>query len=145
MAFSLILDLITAVAVTLGILFGLLQLRHFHISRKREADLLLLNSFHTGEFLQGIWILQELPNGLTKNEIEERVGKEITLVYAVLSTWERIGILVYNHEFSMDLVDDAFGELIIISWKKLEKYVTNLREDQHISPIVIGNNEPSQE
>jgi hypothetical protein len=129
MEFSLILDLITAVAVVTGILFGLLQLRHYHLSRQQEADLFLLNSFHTGEFLHGIGHLQELPNGLTKQEIEERFGPEIRLVYVVLSTWERIGILVFNHEISFDMIEEAYGELISISWHRLEKYVTEIREE----------------
>jgi hypothetical protein len=124
-----IFEIITAAAVILGILFGLLQLRHYHLSRKREADLFLLNSFQTGEFLQGLWIIQELPNGLTKNEIEDRVGKEMRSVYLVMSTWERIGILVFKHEISIAMVDDAYSGPIIISWQRLEKYVTDLRKD----------------
>ena len=72
-----ILNVITAIALILGILFGLLQLRHYHLSRKRETALFLFNSFQTEKFLQGIWIIQELPNGLTKDEIDERLGEEI--------------------------------------------------------------------
>lgn len=129
MEFSIILDLITAVAVVTGILFGLLQLRHYHLSRQREADLFLLNSFHTGEFLHGIGHLQELPNGLSKMEIEERLGQEIRLVYVVLSTWERIGMLVFNREISEDMVEEAYRDLLIISWHGLEKYVVEIREE----------------
>jgi hypothetical protein len=129
MDFSLILDLITAVAVVTGILFGLLQLRHYHLSRQREADLFLLNSFHTGEFLHGIGHLQEFPNGLTKKEIDQHFGQDIRLVYVVLSTWERIGMLVFNREISFDMVEEAYGELLIISWHGLEKYVAEIREE----------------
>jgi hypothetical protein len=129
MELSVILDVITAVAVILGILFGLLQLRHYHVSRRREAALFLLNSFQTGEFFQGIWIIQELPNGLTKNEIEDRLGEEVRSIYLVMSTWERVGILIFNHEMSIDMVDDAYGGSITLSWQRLEKYVTDLRND----------------
>jgi hypothetical protein len=127
MDLTVILDIITPTAVILGILFGLLQLRHYHLSRKREAALFLINSFQTGEFLQGVWNIQELSIGLTKNEIEERLGEEIRTVYLVMSTWERIGILVFNHEISTKLVDDVYSSSIIHSWQKLEKYVTDLR------------------
>jgi hypothetical protein len=127
MELSVILDVITAVAVILGILFGLLQLRHYHLARKREATLFLLNSFQTGEFLQGIWIIHKLPNELTKSEIEDRLREEIRFIYLVMSTWESIGILVFNHEIPIDIVVDAYGTSIIISWQRLEKYVTDLR------------------
>lgn len=129
MELSVILELITAIAVTIGILFGLLQLRHYHLSRKREADLFLLNSFQTGDLLHGIWIIQELPNGLLKSEIEERLGEDIKYVYLVMSTWESIGILVFNREISIYLVFDAYSGPILFSWQRLEKYVTDLRNE----------------
>lgn len=128
MELSLILDILSATAVILGIIFGLIQLRHYHLSREREAALYLLNSFQTAEFLNGIWIVQELPLGLTKNEIEDRLGEEIRLVYLVMSTWERIGILVFNREITLDMVDDAYCGPIIFSWERLEKFVTDIRK-----------------
>lgn len=129
MDLSLILDIITVVAVILGILFGLVQLRHYHLSREREAALLLLNSFQTVEFFQGLWTIQELPKGLTKNQIEESVGEEIRLVYLVMSSWESIGILIFNREISIKMVDDAYGNSIIVSWQRLNQYVAGLRDD----------------
>ena len=127
MELSLFLDIITAVAVILGILFGLLQLRHYHLSRQREADLFLLNSFQTEEFFQGIWLIQQFPSGLTKQEIEDKLEDETKSVYLVMSTWERIGLLVFNHEISLDLVEEAHGDQIVISWQRLKKYVNDLR------------------
>ena len=129
MELSVILDSVTAAAVVLGILFGLVQLRHYHLSRKREATLLLLNSFQTAEFSQGIWIIQELPNGQSKKEIEDRAGEAIRYVYLVINMWEKIGILVFNHEIPINIVDNAYGDSIIFSWEKLETFVTELRTD----------------
>lgn len=94
---------------------------------KREATLLLLNSFQIKDFFEGILIIQELPSGLAKAAIEDRVGEEIGSVYLVMSTWENIGILTFNHEVSIDTVHDAYGSRIVVSWQKLEQYVTDLR------------------
>ena len=129
MDLSVILDLVTAVAVILGILFGLLQLRHYHLSRERDANLSLLNSFQSVEFFQGVVIIQGLPDGLTKDEIEGRVGEELRTVYLVMGAWESIGILVFNHEIPLELVDGAHGDSILISWQKLKDYVTGVRAD----------------
>jgi hypothetical protein len=129
MNLSVVVDVITAVAVSLGIILGLLQLRHYHLSREREAALFLLNSFQTVELFQGIWIIQELPNGLSKKDLEDKLGEETRLVYLVLSIWERIGILVFNHEILIDMVDDAYGDQIICSWHRLQKYVIDVRND----------------
>lgn len=80
MELSIILDLISVTAVILGLLFGLVQLRHYHLSREREAALDLLNSIQTGEFFKGIWTLQKLANRLAKKKLEDRLGDEMRLV-----------------------------------------------------------------
>jgi hypothetical protein len=121
MEISEFLDIVTATAVILGIAFGLLQLRHYHLSRKREAALSLLTSFQTGEFSQGIRIIMELPGDLAKKEVENILGEDIHLVHLVLNTWESVGILVFNREVSIDLVNDAYGNQIVLSWTKLSR------------------------
>jgi hypothetical protein len=124
-------DIISTIAIVIGVVFGLIQLRHYHQSRARDSALFLLNSYQTEEFLHGVWEILSLPDGLTKKEIEERVGDEIKLVYLVMSTWESIGILVFNREVALDMVDDAFSGPLTISWQKLQSYVSGIREEQH--------------
>lgn len=124
-----ILDIISTAAILIAIGFGLLELRHYHLSRKRDSALYILNSYQTVEFLHGTWTILSIPDGLTKEQIEQRVGDEIKDVYLVMSTWERIGILVFHKEVSMDLVDDAYSGTITISWQKLEGYVSGMRKE----------------
>jgi len=62
------------------------------------------------EFSQGLRIIQELPKGLTKNQVEESVAEEIRWVYLVLSSWESIGILVHNREVSIKMVENTYKE-----------------------------------
>lgn len=127
MELSLIVDMITAAAVVLGLLLGLVQLRHYHISRDREATLFLLNSFQSGELIQGVWMIHELPDGLSKNVLEERIGDEMKLVYLVMSTWERIGNLVFRQEIPIEMVDEIYSLPILITWERLEKFIVDLR------------------
>lgn len=129
MELSNILNVIGTAAVLIGIVFGLTQLRHYHLSRKRDSALFLLNSYQTGEFSSGIWNIMSLPDGLTKVEIEEKVGEDIKGIYQVLSAWESIGILVFQKEITMEMAGDAYRSPILISWKKLEMYVSGMREE----------------
>jgi hypothetical protein len=124
-----ILDIVSTVAIIIAIAFGLLELRHYHLSRKRDSALHLLNTYQTVEFLQGIWTILSIPDGLTKVEIEQRVGDEIKAVYLVMSTWESIGILVFHNEATMGMVDDAYSGTITLSWQKLEGYVSGMRAE----------------
>jgi hypothetical protein len=129
MNYSLILDIVTTSAVLLGIIFGLLQLRHFHISQEREADLLLLNSLRTGELFHGLWVIQGIPTGLTKGEIETRYADDMKWVYQAMRTWELFGALVFNREIPIEIIEQAFDDPILQSWEKLEKYVNELRDE----------------
>jgi hypothetical protein len=124
---SIVLETVTLIAVISGILFGLIQLRHYHLSRKREATLMLLNSFRTRDFYQGLSVLQEMEIGLSKEEIEERANEALSSLLLVTGTWESIGILVFNREISIDIVSRAYRSQIILSWMKLENYVSELR------------------
>jgi len=135
MELTFILNIVATTAVIIGLVFGLTQLRHYHLSQKRDSALYLLNSYQTGEFSQGIWTILSIPDGLTKVEIDERVGEEIKVVYLVMSTWESIGILVFHNEVSMDMVEDAFSDPITLSWQKLELYVSAIREEHQSETI----------
>ena len=129
MELPLVFDLISTLAVVIGIALGLIQLRQFYLSRKREASLYLLRSYQTREFLEGLWTIQRLPDGVTKEELERKAGDDLHAVALVMSTWEAIGILLFNHEVGMGMVDDAFSGPILFSWQKLGTYVDDLRTD----------------
>jgi hypothetical protein len=129
MDLSFILNLIATAAVIVGVVFGLTQLRHYHLSRKRESALLLLNSYQTSEFSRGMWTILSIEDGLTKDEIEEKVGGEISTIYLVMSAWESLGILVFNREVELDMVCDAYSGPVTLSWQKLKPLVTGMREE----------------
>lgn len=129
MDLSLVFQIISTTAVILGIIFGILNLLNFQKMRKREAALLMLNSFQTTEFVRGLLLIFDLPDGVSKAKIEKLPKEDYLAFYILLGTWERLGILVHRREIPMDLVDDAFSGPILISWSKLEKFIKQFRED----------------
>lgn len=131
MELSLIFQLISTTAVILGILFGLLNLRNFQMMRKREAAILMLNSFQTNEFVRGLLLIFDFPENVTKDEIDKLSKEDYLAFYIVLGTWERLGILVQRREIPLDLVDDAFSGIILISWRKLSGFIKQFRESSN--------------
>ena len=122
-----LLQIISAIAMTLGIIFGIINLRNFQVMRKREAAILMLNSFQTLDFVRGLLYIFDLPDNSTNDELEKLPEDKYMSVYLVLGTWERLGILVFRNEISVDLVDDAFSGPIIQSWIKMGKFVEEFR------------------
>lgn len=115
MELSNLIQVVSTLAMTLGIVFGILNLRNFQAMRKREAAILMLNSFQTMEFVRGLLYIFELPDGAASEDLESLPEEKYLAIYLVLGTWERLGILVHRKEIPIDLVDDAFSGPIIQS------------------------------
>ena len=79
----------------------------------------LLHAFQTPESARALVLVYGLPDGSSKQQIESSIGEDLHLVYAMTTTWESIGILVFRGEVSIDLVDDFFSGPIVVSWREL--------------------------
>lgn len=121
-------EFLGGMAVIAGVVFAVIQIRQRRQERQREGALELLHSFQTVEFAKSLQILSQLPVGLSKKDIEDRVGEEIGLIWALMTTWESVGILVFRREIRLDLVDDFFSGPIVVSWEKLQALVADDRE-----------------
>jgi len=126
---ELLFQAVQAVALVVGVGFAVYETRRYRKERNREAAMELLHAFQTPEFAKALVLAYRLPNGLSKREIEGHLGEDLHLVYALTTTWESLGILVYRGEVSMDLVDDFFSGPITVSWRKLQGYFFGERQE----------------
>ena len=78
--FPVLLSLVSTTAIVCSVVFAGLQIRNAQNQRSREAQLLLVRSFQTPEFINAMQVLLSLPEGLSKKEIEERVGDKAGLL-----------------------------------------------------------------
>jgi hypothetical protein len=76
------------------------------------------------EALDGIF---NLPDGLSKAEIEERVGGRMTSRLVMFGTFESLGILISRREMSLALVDDFFSGPVVLVWREFRKYIEEVR------------------
>lgn len=120
-------ELTSAGAVVIGLLFAVVQLRQFRRTQEREAGLALLRSYQTRTLARALLILFDLPAGLSKAEVESRVGAEAATLCALMTTWESLGILVQRGQVDLAMVDDFFSGPIVLSWQKLQRYVEEQR------------------
>jgi hypothetical protein len=123
-----ILGLISTFAIVVGLFFAGVQLRQMNKQRVREYASQLLHSFTTLEFQNAAKIVFELPEGLSKKEIEERLGDKLISILAMLGILESLGLLICRREIDLQLVEDFISGLIIHSGKKLRKYIEEMRE-----------------
>jgi len=90
----------------------------------------LVKSFQSPGFTGALRRVLSLPDGADRKKIHELLGPEgEDAIYMVSLTWESLGLLVFRHEVTLDLVGDFFSGPIIASWRKLSGYITELRRE----------------
>ena len=120
-------QIVEAVAVVIGVGFAIVQVRQYRHDKRRETAIELLHSFQTPSFAEALNLVYNLPDGMSKEQIESHLGNKLHLVYALMTTWESLGILVYRREIDLELVNDFFSGPIKISWRKLKGHVMGER------------------
>jgi hypothetical protein len=128
MDLSTIANLVNAIAVTAGVIFAATQIRDYRQQRKRDSMLNLVQSFQNPTFAKALRRIIELPDHASVDEIRNILGSEgEDLLVHITATWETIGILLFHGELSIEIVDDFFSGPILISWRKLLPYTTDIR------------------
>jgi hypothetical protein len=121
-------NLINAFAVAAGVIFAAVQIRYYRQQRRREAMLELVESFQSPTFTSALRRLFSLPDGADAKKIHEVLGPNgEDAVYMVSLTWESLGLLVFRREATLELVGDFFSGPILVSWRKLSRYVSEQR------------------
>ena len=121
------LDTVTTVFIVVGGILALVQLRQTHKQRSRESALQMLHSFQTPEFLAAVNIVFDLPDDLSKADIEQRLGDRVTCLLVMMGTFESLGILVFRRDIELALVEDFFSGVLVLSRKKLQRYLEQVR------------------
>src|SRR6266446_5631099 len=125
-------NLINAIALTAGVIFAAAQISYYRQRRRREAMLELVRSFQSPAFTSALRRVLSLPDGANAQKIREVLGPDgEDAVYLVSLTWESIGLLLFRHELTLDLIDDFFSGPILLSWKKLQVYAEEWRRTQN--------------
>lgn len=132
MDISTLANLINAIAVTAGVIFAAAQIREFRRQRRRQSMYTLVQTFQSADFTKALHRIIDLPDNLDRAAIRAEVGPEgEDAIYFVTTTWETIGVLVFQKEITLDLVDDFFSGPLIISWRKLARYLEDVRRERH--------------
>ncbi len=82
--FQPLLNLVSTIAIVAGLVFAGIQIRLAQQQRARDSAIQLMQSFRTPEFVAGIAVLIDLPDGLSRTEIRTRLGDKFNSVLLML-------------------------------------------------------------
>ena len=132
---SLLFDIFTMGTVIAGVVFAGLEIRHMNKAREHANMMALISSFTSPEFNQALLLVFEMPEGLSKKEVEKHLGEDVKGIYTILSTIESFGVLLYRGEVTIDILDDFFSGPIVLTWQKLNRYIEELRLENNRDTI----------
>ncbi len=124
---TVLLQAVATATFVAGALFTVVQLRHARRAREREVALEMLRLLHTPHFARALRLMYDLEPGLSRDEIERRLASDMDIVYSMMISWESLGVLVYRRQLDLQLVDDFVSGSLLLSWRKLERYVKDER------------------
>jgi hypothetical protein len=126
---ALVLEALSTFALVGGLLFAGFQWRQTRGAAAREAQLLMLQSLSTPEFTRAMRVIAALPDGLSEADIEALGSDRVELIWYWGGQIEGIGQLVNARVIPLDLVDNAFGGPILITWHRLARFAADVRSE----------------
>ena len=124
--FSDIANLITAIAVAAGILFGLLEVRQSSRNRRDSAAFDVVRTVQTQEVRLAIQQVFTLPEDANP-ELISSDSEMLQAVLAVDAACEMWGAMVFERVVDLNMLDRMVGGWIRQSWIRLRKWVENER------------------
>ncbi len=122
-------DALSSFGIIAGLIFAGVELRNFRKSRERESALQLYKTFQTPDMVRARRVIFSLPDNLSRKEIIDILGDRLEDAYHMIQSMEGLGTLVVKREFKLQLVEDFFSGLILISWRKLKRFVEDERRE----------------
>lgn len=128
--FSIMVDIISSIAVFAAIIFGVTQIRQFRQQRRDLAAIELVRSVQDSEFTNGFRLIHVLPENLSAADFKA-LGSEYTeSALAVGMKYESIGLLVFKGVIPISIVEELVGGVAITFWRRLSPWVEGMRVDQ---------------
>ncbi|MDX1442593.1 MAG: DUF4760 domain-containing protein [Gammaproteobacteria bacterium] len=123
-------EILSASTVVGGVVFGLAQIKQMRHQRRDANAIAFLDSVQDSEFARAYLRLMRLPDGITLDEIRGRETKYEEAAIVLATNFETVGLMVFRDLVDFSIVRDLVGDAVIQIWKKLDRWVQDLRDEQ---------------
>jgi hypothetical protein len=119
------------IAIISGGVFAVVQLREFREQRRQAVAVELVRTFSEIEHANAVNLIQQLPDAVSAEQLRAK-GRDYERAATMMAvTYETIGLLVYREMASFALVQELAGGLTVVLWRKLQLWVSAIRQEQN--------------
>ena len=134
MDLSLVLNFVTTVAIVVGLMFGLFELRQALRSRRDLAAVDIVRTVQTQEIRRAVTRVLQLPDGVDP-EVVRADPQLLEAALAIDSACEMWGSMVFEGVVDLHMLDRMVGGWVRGTWHRLNRWVEQERIDSR-SPNV---------
>jgi hypothetical protein len=122
-------EIFGALLVVSGVLFGLMEIRHYRQQRQETASMEIMRAFQNQKFTSALRMVMEFERECQRCH-EESISQELQdAAMLVSTTLEAVGLMVYQRIVPFRLVQQLMGGVIQASWRVLRPHTEWLREN----------------
>ena len=128
MSWTLALQAIETAAVTAGVVFALVQLRHLRVQREVQGGIELLRPLQAPGNAEVLMLIYQLPDNLDGKELRKRLGKNFGAALSVLDMFESLGPLVARGHVPIEMYSEFYRGITVLCWRKTRRYIEEERK-----------------
>ena len=121
-------EIIGALTVIGGVVFGLIQLSEYRKQRRDAVAAELMRAFYNVDLADSVARIHTLPDHCPVSELREKGFERDAVVVA--TTFETMGLLVFNRIADYAMVEQLAGGMVVVMWRKLDRWLETLRAEQ---------------
>jgi len=120
-------EIFSAVMVVAGVVFALVEIRHFRQTRQETAAMEIMRSFQSPGFTSALRLVMDYEQ-VCRNCDDEPMPQELQdAALLVSTTLESTGLMVYQRIVPFGMVQQLMGGTIQASWRVLRPHTEWLR------------------
>jgi hypothetical protein len=126
-----IVEIIGALAIIFGIVFGILQLKQHQKQSRDMAIVELARSFEEPEFTEAYVLITSLAVGVSDKELRSKGPEYVSAAMRVGWKFETVGVLIYKRVVPMDAMADLVGGFSLKTWSILGEWAQEMRQKEN--------------
>ena len=123
-------EIIGASTIVTGLIFGWVQIRQYRVQQRNAVVSSLAQTFYNRDLAHAISLLQTVPDDIRLTELRSKGPEFVEAAVTVATSFETMGILVFQRIAPLELVVDLAGGIITTMLRKLRCFQEDLRAEQ---------------